>query len=78
MAKPKKPSAPNLRTVPAPPESGEFRLTPQEIRLIQAFRKADDFVQAWTLRNTEMFARDPEHMRPTEKQGLRLVAGGAA
>jgi len=56
----------------------EFKLTPDEMRVIRAYRKFDDDSQGFWLDSMEVCARKPECGLRAKKSELRLVAGGAA
>jgi hypothetical protein len=54
------------------------KLSPEEMRIIRAYRKFDDDSQVFWLEGMEACARKPECGLRAKKSELRLVAGGAA
>lgn len=69
-----KPVAPNLRVIHTTPARADFQLAPDEMRLVQAYRKFDGELQEFWLRSLEVSAPNEQ----PKAHGLRLVAGGAA
>lgn len=71
--KPKKSPAP-LRGIAATAVEPEFKLTPAEMRLIQAYRLIEDTAQEFILDVSIAFSENDEHRRH-KQPALRLVSG---
>lgn len=54
-----------------------FELTPDEMKLIQAYRKVGDVTQQTMVRVAQMFAQNDMLVRRQPKPTLALIAGGA-
>lgn len=67
---------PVLRAVSSAPDSDELTLTPDEMRIIRAYRRAHTDAQELMLHYAENFSA--ECPRSSSQSALRLIAGGAA